>query len=104
MLHEHNILALINTKVLSIIPDAKVLLFGSRVTGDVHAESDWDILILTKKKYPKSMKWTIHDKLFSLNIELGIFINILLVQEEEWNSNAAYYSLKKNIGENLIAA
>mgnify|MGYP001605716199 CR=1 FL=1 len=104
MLPEKDILHLIKTQILSVLPDAQVLLFGSRALGNAHAESDCDILILTQKKYSKSTKWKIHDVLFSLSVEFSTFINIMLVQEEDWKSNAAYYSLRKNIGENLIAA
>ena len=104
MLADRNILPLIKAGVLSILPGAQVMLFGSRVTGNIHAESDWDILILTEEKHPKSTKWLIHDRLFPLSVEYATFINIMLVQEEEWKTSAAYYSLRKNIAENLIAA
>jgi predicted nucleotidyltransferase len=42
---KEEILAAIKEKVLSIVPDAKVMLFGSRVPSDWHEESDWDILV-----------------------------------------------------------
>ncbi|MCC6289456.1 MAG: nucleotidyltransferase domain-containing protein [Chitinophagaceae bacterium] len=104
MLPEANILPLIKEQVQAVLPDARVLLFGSRVTGKVHAESDWDILILTKTKYPKSVKWLIHDKLFHISIAFATFINIMMVQEDDWHANPGYYALKKNIGENFVAA
>jgi len=104
MLPQKDILSLIKERVLTVTPDAKVLLFGSRATGNTHAESDWDILILTQKKYPKSAKWLIHDKIFPISISNATFFNILLVQEHEWNFNAAYYALKMSIGKNLVAA
>lgn len=104
MLPETNILSLIKEQVLSVLPDAKVLLFGSRAVGNPHIESDWDILILTKQNYPRSLKWEIHDRIFPLSVEFATFINILLVQESEWASNAGYYTLRKNIGKNFIAA
>ena len=104
MLSEQNILPLIKEKVLELLPDARVLLFGSRVAGNVHPESDWDILILTKNRYPKATKWAIHDKLFPLSVQFGTFINIVLVHENDWNTNAGYYSLRTNIGGKVIAA
>ncbi len=50
MLNKAEILSKIKSLVEDEIPDAKVYLFGSRATGKVHEESDWDILILTSKK------------------------------------------------------
>ena len=101
---DKSLLPLVKDAVTQIIPDAKVLLFGSRVTGKIHDESDWDFLILTREKYPRSAKSRIQDKLFPLSVDYASFINILLVQEEEWNTNPAYYSLRLNIGQNFVAA
>ncbi|HVB03780.1 MAG TPA: nucleotidyltransferase domain-containing protein [Chitinophagaceae bacterium] len=104
MVDTNSILSRINIRVQQIVPGAKVLLFGSRAYGKPTEESDWDILILTKDKHPKKTKWFIQDKLFPISLEFSTYINLLLVQEEEWETNAGYYSLRKNIGNNLIIA
>jgi predicted nucleotidyltransferase len=104
MVDSNSILSRINIRVQQIIPGAKVLLFGSRAYGEPTEESDWDILVLTKDKHPKTTKWLIQDKLFPISLEFSTFINLLLVQEEEWETSARYYSLRKNIGDNLIIA
>lgn len=100
----NKILSAIKSQVQAIIPGARVLLFGSRAYGVPTEESDWDILVLTKDKHPKATKRLIQDKLFPISMEFATFINLLLVQEDEWESNAGYYSLRKNIGNNLIIA
>lgn len=53
------VLNTIKSTVHSFLPDSRVLLFGSRVTGDFTKDSDYDLLIITKKTYsPKSqMGW-----------------------------------------------
>jgi predicted nucleotidyltransferase len=81
-----------------------VLLFGSRAYGVPSEESDWDILVLTKDNHPKATKRLIQDKLFPISLEFSTFINLILVQENDWTSNPGYYSLRKNIGNNLISA
>ena len=91
------ILKEIKTAIQHEIPDAKIYLFGSRANGDVHEESDWDILILTQKKYPKETKWRIQDRLFPLSLKLSTYFDIKLIQEEEWNNNPGYYSLKLDL-------
>jgi predicted nucleotidyltransferase len=98
------ILSSIKSQVHAVVPDAKVLLFGSRAYGTPTDESDWDILILTKDNHTKETKRLIQDKIFPISIEFSAFINLLLVQEKEWETNASYYSLRKNIGDNLIVA
>jgi predicted nucleotidyltransferase len=104
MAMQNSILSSIKTQIQTVVPGAKVLLFGSRAFGVPTDESDWDILILTKDKHPKATKWLIQDKLFPISMEFSTFINLLLVQEDEWETNAGYYSLRKNIGNNLVNA
>ena len=98
------ILSAVKSEVPSIVPDSKVLLFRSRAYGIATEESDWDILILTMDKHLKATKRLIQDKLFPISMKFSTFINLILVQEDEWKTNAGYYSLRKNIGDTLIVA
>lgn len=86
------------------VPDAKIYLFGSRVKGQVHEESDWDILILTQEKYPKVMQWKIQDALFPLSVKIYSFINIIMTNEIEWSHNPSYYSLKLDLSKYKLLA
>jgi predicted nucleotidyltransferase len=104
MVPQNRILSSIKSQVQTVVPGAKVLLFGSRAFGVPTDESDWDILILTKDKHPKATKRLIQDKLFPISVEFSTFINLLLVQEDDWETDASYYSLRKNIGNNLVSA
>jgi uncharacterized protein len=104
MAHSSTILSSIKLQIQAVVPGAKVLLFGSRAYGAPTEESDWDILVLTKDKHPKTTRSLIQDKLFPISVEFSTFINLLLVQEDEWETNAGYYPLRKNIGYKLIPA
>lgn len=87
----------IQTAVLQIIPDAEVSLFGSRANGAATAESDWDILILSALPVSRQLKNKIQESLFPLSVDIAAFINIVLVNKDEWQQNPAYYSLRKNL-------
>jgi predicted nucleotidyltransferase len=100
---DQEILNEIKSTVQEIVPDAKVFLFGSRATGKSHEESDWDILILTKNKYPRSMKWIIFDKLLPLGNSISSMISVIMEQEDEWFNNAGYYALRLNVEPEKIA-
>ena len=102
MITQKEILATIKVIVTKEIPDAKVYLFGSQATGAHHEESDWDILILTEKKYPKSVKWLIQDKLFPLSLSIGSVFSYTLATNDEWENDPAYYSLQKGIGDQYL--
>lgn len=102
MITQKEILATIKVIVTKEIPDSKVYLFGSRATNTVHEESDWDILILTEKKYPKSIKWLIQDKLFPLSLSIGSVFSFIIATNDEWENHPAYYSLQKGIGDQYL--
>lgn len=103
MITQAEILSTIKTIVTKEIPDSKVYLFGSRATDMVHEESDWDILILTEKKYPKSLKWLIQDKLFLLSLSIGSVFSYVVTTKDEWENHPAYYALQKGIGDHYVA-
>jgi predicted nucleotidyltransferase len=98
------ILSSIKEIVLESIPGAQVLLFGSRAKNISTKESDWDILVLTQEKVSKELKKQLHERVFPLSVQIGSFINLLVVQEKEWVNNPSYYSLRQNIFSESIPA
>ena len=99
---EQNISAQIKKQVHEVVPGAKVLLFGSRATNTFTAESDWDILILTQHAVDKKIKDAIYEKVFPISVQIGAFINLLVIQKNEWNTNPSYYSLRKTVDNTYI--
>ena len=96
--------ALMKSIAQEILPEAKVLLFGSRANNTATKESDWDILIITRQVTDKKTKRLLQDALFPLSVRLASFINITLVSETEWNTNPSYYSLKQSIAAKSMVA
>jgi predicted nucleotidyltransferase len=90
---EKNILYSIKNSILELIPDAEVILFGSRARKDNHDESDWDILVLTNNKVTHSLKRQISDKLFYISLEFESCINTLTLNKSDWNEKFKYYPL-----------
>jgi DNA polymerase sigma len=101
---EQQILPSIKKLVHEIIPDAQVLLFGSRAKNNSTKESDWDILVITQQMVSKNLKKQIQEKVFPLSVQIGSFINLLIVQENEWLHNPSYYSLRQGISSEVIPA
>jgi predicted nucleotidyltransferase len=93
MAEPNAILQLIKKEVLSVVPDAKVYLFGSRARGNFDEESDWDILIITPQKPDSALKNKIHHRFSNLWIEMGSYINTVIVSEEGWLNSPQYYVL-----------
>ncbi len=78
---------MISNRVHQLDPEADVYLFGSRVRGDEKADSDWDLLILTK--YPVSLKdeQKFRHFLIPLELETGEAFSTFVYEKNDWNKN-----------------
>jgi predicted nucleotidyltransferase len=83
--------------VHTVLPEAKVILFGSRASDTATDESDWDLLILDKSLVDRAVKRSVQDALFPYSLQIGSFINIVVANDKQWNENPAYYSLKLSL-------
>lgn len=97
MNNNKQILQEIKIVIHQLIPDAKIYLFGSRVTGRVHEESDWDVLIITSSGVDKKLKHKVNHRLFYLSLELNLIIDTVIVNEKQWLESPSYYVLRHSI-------
>lgn len=83
----NNILEKIKARVSEKEPSAKIYLYGSRVRGTAHKESDWDILILLNRdKITHEIEELITSPLYDLEFELGEIISPMVYSVSEWNT------------------
>ena len=74
----------IKTTVRSMLPNARVLLFGSMARGDAKADSDYDVLVIIPKTIPMREKFNWRGKLNSALVHtLKAPVDVLLNSEEE---------------------
>ena len=97
---KQQILVSIKSQVQQVLPNADIILFGSRANGLFTEESDWDILVLSDNPVTKKVKQVVHDKIFPLSVSIGAFINVLIIGKKDWHQNPSYYSLKKTVALN----
>ncbi|KPJ68490.1 MAG: hypothetical protein AMJ45_02315 [Syntrophobacter sp. DG_60] len=86
---EKLILNEIKKVVEELVPDSRIVLFGSRARGEATSESDWDILILTDNVTPEFKK-KIRAALYEIELEEGIIINSLILTINEWEQGRFY--------------
>ena len=81
----------IKTTVQSYLPDAKVLLFGSRARGDFNMHSDFDLLVVSKNAIESKDRMNLESKISkSLVYSLHVPFDVLLYSQED-------VELKKNV-------
>jgi predicted nucleotidyltransferase len=78
----------IQTLKRQLLPDEKVILFGSQARGDAHEESDWDLLVLlNKKKGSFSEDYDKYGYPFpEIGDKYGAFISVIIYNRNDWET------------------
>ena len=81
-----SLLKKVRDKVHSIIPDADIILYGSRARAKADWESDWDFLILLDQKPDRQVMAELRDRLYELELESDTVLSTIVRSRDEWNS------------------
>lgn len=65
--------------------EAKAILFGSRARGDAEPDSDWDLLVLTKKTDTESLnRALLTDLLHQVEMPNDWIFSLIVRNEDDW--------------------
>jgi len=75
-----------------ILPNEKVILFGSQARGDAREDSDWDLVVVLNKN--GKHQWDDFDKYAFPFVEIGwdyhVAINPLIYTKDEWDKGVIF--------------
>jgi len=72
--------------IRQVVPDADVILYGSRARGDAEEYSDYDILILTNGPISMSLKKNFYDYTLDLELETGAVLTLMTYDRLKWDT------------------
>jgi predicted nucleotidyltransferase len=81
---DRRVLRRIKEVVLALIPDAEVILYGSRARGDAHAESDWDVLVLTDAPESLDLEKRVWHGMDAVELDVAEIISVAIHNRHEW--------------------
>jgi predicted nucleotidyltransferase len=96
----HTIKSLVN----SFLPNAQVLLFGSRARGEFSSDSDYDLLIVTNETFAPRVKMNWESKIRKalvnkLNLPFDVIIQSKkeVAQKKDLLGHIVYYAMKEAV-------
>src|ERR1035437_2880370 len=89
-------------KIVSVVnktaPNSEVFLYGSRARGDANKMSDWDVLVLMKKRKISFVDETnFMNAFYELELETGEVMSPLIYAKHIWNEKDTHSPLFENI-------
>ncbi len=72
--------------VRQVVPDADVILYGSRARGDADKDSDYDILIIVNGQVDMVLKEKILSNVYPLELETSAVLTLFTYNKQEWDS------------------
>lgn len=69
-----------------VVPDAEVILYGSRAREDDEVYSDYDILVLVDQPVNVALKDRILSSVYPLQLETGAMMTLITYHRRRWES------------------
>ena len=89
---------LIRQKVNEIDNTVEVILYGSRARGDNRRDSDWDVMILLKRKdVDKKVEQTFRHNLLDIELEIGVPVSVFVYSKSDWEGKYSITPLFRSI-------
>jgi len=72
--------------IRQVIPDADVILYGSRARGDANEYSDYDILILVNGSADIALDTKFVENIFPIELDSGAVLTLMTYSRQQWDT------------------
>lgn len=80
------LLKLCKKAIRQVVPDADVILYGSRARGDANEYSDYDILILTNGPSDIPVHEKMIESIYPLELDTGAVLTLAIYNRQQWDT------------------
>jgi predicted nucleotidyltransferase len=81
-----NLLHQIRDELYNIVPNAEIVLYGSRVRNEAQKNSDWDFFIIVDHPIDRTTITKIKDCLYDIELNNNEVLSSIVRTKQEWNS------------------
>jgi len=72
--------------IRKFLPDAKIILYGSRARGEAREDSDYDILVITDSPVSTPIENAMYDKIYDILLETDQWVSVFFMDRSTWDS------------------
>lgn len=72
--------------IRQVVPDADVILYGSRARGDATEYSDYDILVLTNGESDIQIHEKMIESIYPLELDTGAVLTLSIYNRQQWDT------------------
>jgi len=72
--------------IRQVVPDADVILYGSRARGDASEYSDYDILILVNGDAELPLEQKIRSNVYPVELDSGAVLTLFVYSRQQWET------------------
>jgi len=73
--------------IRQVVPDAEVILYGSRARGDANEYSDYDILVLVNGPAEMPLEEKIRSNVYPLELDSGAVLTLFVYSRQQWDTS-----------------
>jgi len=83
---DRQLLAECKAAIREVVPEADLILFGSRARGGAQEDSDYDLLVLVDRDVDMDLERAIVGRLVPLEVRTGKALTVLIYSRSQWES------------------
>ena len=73
-----------------LLPDDRLILFGSQARGDARPDSDWDLLLLLNKPQKEESDEDKRYEFVLMGWKYGTYLSVKIYTEEQWEKGKIF--------------